>query len=140
MFPSVQWIFDADFLFSSAVSICANRPAPLVVSRMRLHSRHRVVFYLERGTHTTSSYYDHDTFGDKQFQYHPPRHPEAASLATLSTVADPDSKVNRHTQSTFTRVHHTTTHLGTPTFSPLHTTAALPLSSYAPHSRTQATS
>ena len=51
-------------------------------------------------------YYDHDTFGDKQFQYHPPRHPEAASLATLSTMADPDSKVNRHAQSTFTRVHH----------------------------------
>ena len=57
-----------------------------------------------------SNYYDHDTFGDKTYQFHPPRHPTPESLPSLTTMVDCDSKVNTRAQGVFTAIVHHHTH------------------------------
>ena len=53
-----------------------------------------------------SRVYDHDTFGDKTYQYHPPGLPAADVLTTLTRIRDPAFASNRRALHHF----HTITH------------------------------
>ena len=81
------------------------------VAQLRLSHAHLMSLHAEVASHWAAwdaRPYDHDTFGDRTFQFHPPNLPPASSLPTLADFSNCDSKITKTAQRRFTAVtnHH----------------------------------